>query len=105
MIDPVYGSIPFVKRRSQFPADPSIFREIDYLLISHDHFDHLDKPSVARLVADNPRLKLFCGLNTGALIKGWFPSLEVIEAAWYEQYVDGDLVSLFFPLSIGANVE
>lgn len=37
MIDPVYGSIPFVKRRSQFPADPSIFRQIDYLLISHDH--------------------------------------------------------------------
>lgn len=25
MIDPVYGNIPFVKRRSQFPADPSIF--------------------------------------------------------------------------------
>lgn len=24
MIDPVYGSIPFVKRRSQFPANPSI---------------------------------------------------------------------------------
>ena len=90
MIDPVYGSIPFVKRRSQFPADPSIFRQIDYLLISHDHFDHLDKPSVARLVADNPQLKLFCGLNTGALIKSWFPNLEVIEAAWYEQYVDGD---------------
>ena len=81
MIDPVYGSIPFVKRRSQFPADPSIFRQIDYLLISHDHFDHLDKPSVARLVADNPQLKLFCGLNTGALIKSWFPNLEVIEAA------------------------
>lgn len=97
MIDPVYGSIPFVKRRSQFPADPSIFRQIDYLLISHDHFDHLDKPSVARLVADNPQLKLFCGLNTGALIKSWFPNLEVIEAAWYEQYVDGDFRLTFLP--------
>lgn len=97
MIDPVYGSIPFVKRRSQFPADPSIFRQIDYLLISHDHFDHLDKPSVARLVADNPQLKLFCGLNTGALIKSWFSNLEVIEAAWYEQYVDGDFRLTFLP--------
>ena len=79
MIDPVYGSIPFVKRRSQFPADP------------------LDKPSVARLVADNPQLKLFCGLNTGALIKSWFPNLEVIEAAWYEQYVDGGFRLTFLP--------
>ena len=38
MIDPVYGSIPFVKRRSEFPASPSIFRDIDYLLIQSRPF-------------------------------------------------------------------
>lgn len=97
MIDPVYGSIPFVKRRSQFPANPSIFTNIDYLLISHDHFDHLDKPSVARLFADNPQMKLFCGIGTGALIKSWFPTMEVIEAAWYQQHRDGDLRLTFLP--------
>ena len=97
MIDPVYGNIPFVKRRSTFPANPSIFRNIDYLLISHDHFDHLDKPSVARLVADNPGMTLFCGLGTGALIQGWFPQLKVIEAAWYQQYTDGVLTLTFLP--------
>ena len=52
---------------------------------------------MARLVADNPQLKLFCGLNTGALIKSWFPNLEVIEAAWYEQYVDGGFRLTFLP--------
>ena len=97
MIDPVYGNIPFVKRRSLFPANPSIFQHIDYLLISHDHFDHLDKPSVARLFADNPQMKLFCGIGTGALIKGCFPDMEVIEAAWYQQYQDGDLKLTFLP--------
>lgn len=97
MIDPVYGSIPFVKRRSQFSANPSIFTNIDYLLISHDHFDHLDKPSVARLFADNPQMKLFCGIGTGALIKSWFPTMEVIEAAWYQQHRDGDLRLTFLP--------
>lgn len=97
MIDPVYGNIPFVRRRSTFPANPSIFRNIDYLLISHDHFDHLDKPSVARLVADNPGMTLFCGLGTGALIQGWFPQLKVIEAAWYQQYTDGVLTLTFLP--------
>ena len=39
MFDPVFGSIPFVKRQSEFPANPDIFTEIDYLLVSHDHFD------------------------------------------------------------------
>lgn len=97
MIDPVYGNIPFVKRRSPLPANPSIFRDIDYLLISHDHFDHLDKPSVARLVADNPRMKLFCGIGTGELIKGWFPQLQTIEAGWYQQYEEDGVRLTFLP--------
>lgn len=36
-------------------------------------------------------------MNTGALIKSWFPNLKVIEAAWYEQYVDGDFRLTFLP--------
>ena len=97
MIDPVYGNIPFVKRRSMLPANPSIFRGIDWLLISHDHFDHLDKPSLARLVADNPNMKLFCGLGTGELIQGWFPQMEVVEAAWYQQYAEEGVTLTFLP--------
>ena len=57
MFDPVFGNIPFVRRKSKFPADPDIFKEIDYLLISHDHFDHMDKPSITRLYENNPRMK------------------------------------------------
>lgn len=97
MIDPVFGSIPFVKRRSQLPANVFIFQKIDYLLISHDHFDHLDKPSVTKLVAQNPQMKVFCGLGTGALIASWFPGLKVIEAAWYQQYTDDGLTLTFLP--------
>ncbi|MCI5743908.1 MAG: MBL fold metallo-hydrolase [Bacteroides sp.] len=97
MIDSVFDSIPFVRRRSRFPANVSAFQQIDYLLISHDHFDHLDKPSVARLVEMNPQMKLFCGIGTGALIKGWFPSMEVIEAAWYQQWKDEGLSLTFLP--------
>ena len=59
MFDPVFGAIPFVKRPSDFPANPDIFTDIDYMLISHDHFYHLDKQSVARLLTNTPRLQLF----------------------------------------------
>ena len=97
MFDPVFGDIPFVKRQSDFPANPDIFTDIDYLLISHDHFDHLDKQSVARLVKNNPGMKLFCGLGTGELIKGWFPELEVTEAGWYQQIEDDGLKITFLP--------
>lgn len=98
MIDPVFGNFPFVKRESPCPASPEVFREIDYLLISHDHFDHLDKPSVKKLVDQNPTMRLFCGLGTGQLLNSWFPALEVIEAGWYQQYTDeGGLKLTFLP--------
>lgn len=66
MFDPVFGNIPFVRRKSKLPADPGLFKNIDYLLISHDHFDHMDKPSITRLFENNPRMKAFCGLGTGS---------------------------------------
>ena len=64
MFDPVFGNIPMMKRKSVFPADPEVFRHIDYLLISHDHYDHLDKSSVRILVRNNPDMNLFCLLVT-----------------------------------------
>ena len=97
MFDPVFGSIPFVKRQSEFPANPDIFTGIDYLLISHDHFDHLDKQSITRLLNNNPQMKLFCGLGTGELIQSWFPEMKVIEAGWYQQLEDEELKITFLP--------
>ena len=60
-------------------------------------FDHLDKPSVMLLHANNPRMKLFCGLGVGQLIKSWCPAMEVIEAGWYQQLNDGQLKITFLP--------
>ena len=97
MFDPVFGNIPFVKRQSEFPANPDIFTEIDYLLISHDHFDHLDKQSITRLLNNNPQMKLFCGLGTGELIKSWFPEMRVIEAGWDQQLENEGLKITFLP--------
>lgn len=97
MFDPVFGSIPFVRRRSAFPANPDIFTGIDYLLISHDHFDHLNRKSIERLFRNNPQMKLFCGLGTGELLQKWFPTMKVIEAAWYQQMSDGKLKITFLP--------
>ena len=97
MFDPVFGSIPFVKRQSEFPANPDIFTGIDYLLISHHHFDHLDKQSITRLLNNNPQMKLFCGLGTGELIQSWFPEMKVIEAGWYQQLEDEELKITFLP--------
>lgn len=97
MFDPVFGNIPFVRRRSKLPVDPAIFKNIDYLLLSHDHFDHLDKKSIVCLYKNNPHMKVFCGLGMEELLKGWFPDLAVIEAGWYQQIEDNGLKITFLP--------
>jgi len=97
LFDPVFGNIPFVRRQSQFPAHPDVFKGIDYVLLSHDHFDHLDKKSLGILYRNNPHLTLFCGLGVGELIKNWFPTIQVIEAGWYQQLDTGDLKITFLP--------
>ena len=97
MFDPVFGHIPFVKRESPFPAIPNIFTNIDYLLISHDHFDHLNRNSVRVLFKNNPKMRLFCGIGTGSLIKKWFPEMDVVESGWYQQLEDDGLKLTFLP--------
>lgn len=97
MFDPVFGNIPFVRRKSKMPANPNIFKDIDYLLISHDHFDHMDKSSIICLYENNPQMKVFCGLGTGELVQGWLPKIGVVEAGWYQQLDDGELKMTFLP--------
>ncbi|MDE6482168.1 MAG: MBL fold metallo-hydrolase, partial [Rikenellaceae bacterium] len=71
LFDPVFGSIPFVRRESRLPVDPKIFTGIDYLLISHDHYDHLDKKSVRRVLAQTPGITGVCGIGGGEWIAQW----------------------------------
>ena len=57
---------------------------IDYLLISHDHYDHLDYETVKAL--KDKVNHVVCGLGVGADLEYWgyLPS-QVIEKDWYEK--------------------
>ncbi len=51
---------------------------IDVIVISHAHFDHLDRPTLRKLVS--PRTTVITARNTGRLIPGGFA--DVIEVDW-----------------------
>lgn len=59
------------------------FPEIDYLIISHDHYDHLDYKTVKGL---QPKIKkVICGLGVGSHFEKWgFDENQIIELNWYE---------------------
>ena len=67
---------------------------IDYLLISHDHYDHLDYETV---VALKDKVKyVVCGLGVGAHFAYWgyLPS-QIIEKDWYEKVTIDSGFSIF----------
>lgn len=87
LIDPVLSSYaspaPFVNKSfwgTNIYTTEDI-PEIDYLLISHDHWDHLDYPTITAL---KPKIKnVITGLGVGTYFKQWgFDNTQVHEADW-----------------------
>ncbi len=66
-----------------FPIDPGQLKDIDLVLISHDHYDHLSKSSIQVLC---PVTKLFIvPLAVGKRLVAWgVPENKIIELDWWE---------------------
>ncbi|GAB3495077.1 MBL fold metallo-hydrolase [Spirosoma knui] len=67
--------------------------DIDLLVISHDHYDHLDYKTVAQLM---PRVKkVYTALGVGAHLERWgFPADKIVEFDWWEQHKVADDIEL-----------
>ncbi|GAL65092.1 outer membrane protein romA [Algibacter lectus] len=71
--------------------------DIDYLFITHDHWDHLDYKTILEL---KPKIKtVICGLGVGAHFERWgFDSSIVMEEDWYKTlYLDEGFVAHVTP--------
>jgi len=87
LIDPVLTSSMFLKRQSELPFNTQAFRDIDYILISHNHRDHCDKESIQLLAKQNPEATWLCGLGLDTLLLNeWTGSNKILAAGWYQQY-------------------
>src|SRR5690606_17606068 len=59
---------------------------IDYLFITHDHWDHLDYQTVTKLKSKVG--KVITGLGTGAHLEAWgYSPSDIIEKDWNEEVV------------------
>ncbi|WP_236778407.1 MBL fold metallo-hydrolase [Pseudalgibacter alginicilyticus] len=59
--------------------------EIDFLFISHDHWDHMDYKTLKQL---NPKIKkVITGLGNGAHLEHWgFNPEKIFEGDWYDAF-------------------
>lgn len=89
LIDPVFSTnaspIPFTNTAFEGTSlySANDMPEIDFLLISHDHYDHLDYPTI---VALKPKVRqVIVGLGVGAHFDAWgYDMQRVQEKDWNE---------------------
>lgn len=101
LIDPVFNNhgAPFSFLNKIFPGTDiytaADMPEIDYLLISHDHWDHLDYKTVTELL---PKVKkVICPLGIGADFKYWgYPDKKIYEEDWEKSLDFGDGINITF---------
>jgi L-ascorbate metabolism protein UlaG (beta-lactamase superfamily) len=103
LIDPIFWKLPIVNRFSELPVQPSKLLDIDYLLVSHAHYDHCDKKSIQLLAANNPNMQILMGLKLDNIVSKWAKN-SIQTAGWYQEYqTDSRLRITFLPSRHWAN--
>jgi L-ascorbate metabolism protein UlaG (beta-lactamase superfamily) len=97
LVDPVFSKRPspisFIGTGS-YPGTDFVkaedFPELDIILITHDHYDHMDYQSILKL---KDKTKLFItSLGAGAHLEHWgIPASKVVELAWGEETIANGL--------------
>ncbi len=97
LTDPIfYNLTPLLKRKNGLPCAINHFKNIDYILLSHGHRDHLDIPTLKNLVKQNPEIEILCPLGFKKMMKK-IGFKKIQEAAWWQQFNVEKLDIIFLP--------
>lgn len=82
--DKIGPGTPFDVRRMNLPGmDLADLPKIDFVLISHDHYDHLDKETIERLVRDESIL-FIVPLRVKEILQSWGVKNKIVELDWWD---------------------
>ncbi|HJL17171.1 MAG TPA: MBL fold metallo-hydrolase [Sandaracinaceae bacterium LLY-WYZ-13_1] len=92
LTDPVFGprsgpvSWAGPKRFHPVPIAPESLPPLDAILVSHDHYDHLDYPTV-RALAGREETTWITALGVGAHLEAWgVPADRIVELDWWDEH-------------------
>jgi L-ascorbate metabolism protein UlaG (beta-lactamase superfamily) len=102
LIDPVFSERASVfswvgpKRFQPSPVQAQDLPPLDAVLISHDHYDHLDKSTIVAL--RNRTASFHVPLGVGAILKDWgIPDSQIVEYAWWDRHDGNDMTIVAVP--------
>ena len=91
LTDPVWGpraspsQLAGPKRFQSVPVSLRQMPLVDLVLVSHDHYDHLDYPTIRALVKST--VPFVTSLGVGAHLEAWGVQRErIVELDWWESY-------------------
>jgi|SRR5579862_7076709 len=91
LTDPVWGrraspsSLVGPKRFQPVPVSLRALPPIDLVLVSHDHYDHLDYPTIRQLRSRH--VPFVTSLGVGAHLEGWgVDPQRIVELDWWDSY-------------------
>ena len=91
LTDPVWGPraspsrIAGPKRFQPVPVALKALPPVDVVLISHDHYDHLDYPTIRELA--RREVPFVTSLGVGAHLEAWgVPAHRIVELDWWESH-------------------
>ena len=91
LTDPVWGNraspLTFAgpKRFHPPPAPLDALPPLDAILVSHDHYDHLDRPTIRELAKSRTATPFVTSLGVGERLEGWgLPPERIVELDWWE---------------------
>jgi L-ascorbate metabolism protein UlaG (beta-lactamase superfamily) len=98
LIDPMFGQVPAPhpmlgsnRFSKELPIEVEQLPRIDAVLISHDHYDHLDYGSIQKLKG---KVNMFyTPLGVGVHLQKWGIAKErIVEMDWWQEVVHDDLI-------------
>jgi L-ascorbate metabolism protein UlaG (beta-lactamase superfamily) len=96
LLDPVFDKPSFVRTLVDVPSPIEKIKQVDYVLLSHDHRDHCDEETIKQIAQKFPVAKFFAGLRMDELLKDWIPN-ETQTAGWFQQFpLPDDVVKIYF---------
>jgi len=91
LTDPVWGKraspsqLIGPKRFQPVPVALKAMPPVDLVVISHDHYDHLDYPTIRTLAKTD--VPFVTSLGVGAHLEGWgIPAERIVELDWWESW-------------------
>jgi L-ascorbate metabolism protein UlaG (beta-lactamase superfamily) len=94
LFDPVFknaGPFPgIVRRYDESPLKREELPEIDIVIITHDHYDHLETATIKSLAAKE--IEFIVPLGVGARLEGWgVPKDHITELGWHQDKTYGSI--------------